>query len=168
MKQTVEHSVYGKIEFEESQISGKKTVSINGMPLRSVKKNEFILKTDEGDITCIISGYFLTGATINIKGDVIRLTQRLAWYEILLAVIIPIFIIIWGNSPALFTVVPVIRGAIGCLIGCAFGIFCLLFMKKQRGILAKLLVWIISLALAFGIGALLGFVIYVALLSLIL
>ena len=58
-----------------------------------------------------LKGNFLTGATLTVGENQVRIVNPVKWYEIVMSVLPFILIMIWGNSTALCKIVPVIGGA---------------------------------------------------------
>lgn len=109
----------------------------------------------------ILKGNFLTGATLWIGDQTIRMPEKPAWYEIASSVFIFVFILVWGNVPPLIDVLPLVGGAIGGLVSavCAFVNFFL--MKSTKNVLLKLLIFV----LCFGVTILLCWLIALAFLA---
>ena len=142
MKSSVNHAKYGLIEYEEGFWTGKKILTINGVRLTKQKKNVFILDGADGALTFKLSGNMLTGAFATIDGEVIQLIAPLKWYEIVLTVFIPVFVIVWGNSLMLCSIFPMIGGAIGGAISGIAACVNLTLMKKISSTPLKLLAWL--------------------------
>ena len=142
MKASVNHAKYGLIEYEEGLWTGKKTLAINGVNLTKKKKNTFIMSGSEGELVCTISGNVFTGICVNIAGDIILLITPLKWYEIALTVIIPVFILTWGNSTTLCAIFPIIGGGIGGALGGLGACINLSLMKKINSLPLKILAWL--------------------------
>jgi len=138
MKETVQHPVYGQIVYEEGFWLGKKTLTVNGVCAQAVSKNKFMVDGKEA----ILTGNFLSGVSMSIEGENIQLTPKAKWYETALAVIPIVFLLTWGNSPDLCAIFPVVGGALGGLLGAVGGILSMVFMKRQKNPLVKLLVGI--------------------------
>lgn len=60
--------------------------------------------------------------------------------EIFLALLPFIFDIIWGNIPSTVGIFPIVGGAIGGVITALLGMTSLIFMKKTKNVLFKLLI----------------------------
>lgn len=156
MTSTVDHPKYGKITYCESAFSGRKEIYIGGVKLIQISKTLFSYHTDAGDVSVQLSGNTFSGITLFFNGEYIQVTPKTAWYEYLFAISIFVIMLIWGNSVALCTIIPVVGGAIG---GAAYGvcaIMCLLLTKKVQEIWKKILIWLGFLALAFVVGFLLA------------
>ena len=142
MREVVQHSLYGEIVYEENVWTGKKTLTINGVPAKQISKKEFAVD----DKKALLNGNIYMGVTVKIEGEDIQLLAKPTWYEILFAVIPFAFLMIWGNSPTLCAIFPVIGGAIGGALGGIGGVISLLLMKKQKSPLAKALIGVAAIA----------------------
>ena len=142
MLSVVQHEVHGQIIYEENFWTGKKTVSIGGIPLKKQKKNVYLYENGEAASYVTIQGNFATGVKLLISGEAIELTKAAKWYEIALSVSIFALIMVWGNVEALFTILPVVGGAIGGGISGAAAIGCLIGMKSTKSLVLKLLIWL--------------------------
>lgn len=78
------------------------------------------------------------------------------WYEIVLSVLPVALILIWGNSAALVSIVPVVGGALGGLISGIIAVLNLLIVKGVKPIWLKILISIGMLAAAFLLCFLIG------------
>ncbi len=154
MKSVVNHAVYGEIVYEEGFWSGKRNLSVNGAELAKLSKRTFALAGGERiDVT----GNYLTGVKMFIAGETIVLTPPPAWYEIVLSLLPFVLVLIWGNSVALCSVIPVIGGAIGGLVSGIFSITNIYIIKNVKSLWLKIVISIAAVAAAFlvcwGIGA---------------
>ena len=135
MKEFVQHPIYGEIVYNESFWTGKKTLTINGVCAQPVSKKEF---TVEGKKVVII-GSSLMGLKLQIDNDIIEVSPKPKWYEIVFAVLPLIFLLTWGNSITLCSIFPVVGGAIGGFLGAVGGCTSMILMKKQKNPLLKVL-----------------------------
>ena len=62
------------------------------------------------------------------------------WYEYILALIIPIFVLTWGNSVYLCSIFPIVGGAIGGAISALAMIFSAVVMRKVSKPIFKILI----------------------------
>ena len=152
MKETIQHPVYGEIIYSESLWTGKKSLKVNGADAPSVSKKEYTVNGK----SAILKGNFLIGSSLQIDGESIQLAPKLKWYEIVLAVIPFLFLVIWGNSATLCSVFPVVGGAIGGGLGGACAILSLVFMKSNKSLLVKIIIGVISIAATILIAFLLA------------
>ena len=139
---TVQHPTYGSICYEESAWSGKKKLIVNGFVLEKSQKNVYLLYTDRGTEVVNLRGSYLTGVTLDIRGEHIVLVPAPKWYEVICSVFMVIFFIAWGNSIALCSIIPIVGGAIGGGISAVMAMLNLMCMKKMDTGLKKLLVFV--------------------------
>lgn len=156
MKQTIQHEKYGEILYNENFWTGKKSLSMNGVPLTKISKKEF--QTANG-VTGTVTGSFLSGACLSIGGETIRLTPKITWYEIVLCLLPFILIMIWGNVVELCLIVPVVGGAIGGAISGMLSVVSLFVMRSVKPVWAKILIGIGFVGATFGICCGIGFAI---------
>ncbi|MBR2902039.1 MAG: hypothetical protein IKC38_02335 [Clostridia bacterium] len=154
MKEFVQHPIYGEIVYNESFLTGKKTLTINGVDAQPVSKNEF---TVEGKKVVIV-GSHLVGIKILINNVAIEVSPKPKWYEIVFAVLPLIFLLTWGNSVALCSIFPVVGGAIGGALGGIGSITSLFLMKNAKSLIAKLLIgigaFVVTVLIAFALALL--------------
>lgn len=131
MQQVVMHDTIGKIEYNENFWTGKKTLSVNDVPLQKISKKDFMLPSGEQFSVC---GNYLTGSYLQTATEKIRLTPSVTWYEIALSVLPFLLILIWGNVPALCAIVPVVGGAIGGAISGVLSFVNLFIIKGIKSV----------------------------------
>ncbi len=153
MQQTVMHDSIGKIEYNENFWTGKKTLSINDVPLQKISKKVFALPNGEQLSVC---GNYLTGSYLQTATEKIRLTPSVTWYEIALSVLPFLLILVWGNVPALCRIVPVVGGAIGGAISAVFSFINLFIIKGIKSVWLKILISVCMLGATFLICYLIG------------
>lgn len=156
MKETIQHEKYGEIVYDENFWTGRKSLSMGGVPLTKISKKDF--QTESGSIGTV-KGSFLFGASLYIEGETIRLTPTVQWYEIVLAILPFILIMVWGNTVALCKIVPVVGGALGGGLSGLFSILSLFTMRSVKPIWAKILIGIAFIGGAFGICCGIGYAI---------
>ncbi|MBQ7227974.1 MAG: hypothetical protein IJX05_06210 [Clostridia bacterium] len=161
MTTNVNHEKYGEISCKQSFLTGQFSVSINGTPLAQTSKRSFSLESEEGTKTAIVTGNIVTGTKLSIDGDVITLAPSAQWYEITIAVIQFVFMLVWGAVPSLAAIVPIVGGAIG---GGISGVFTILNFYVMRSIKQAWLKIIVGIAI-FGLNFLVCFLIGLAMLS---
>lgn len=132
----------GKIyDYTESIWSGKKALTVDGVPALKFNKNEFKI----GDEVFAVKGSFLSGVKLVSKtnsANVIVLAKN-TWYEWILIFAPFVF---WG-----ITVIPLIGGWMWSLIGAAIG--CPAIARTLRSemnnifkIFVSLLIWVLIFA----------------------
>lgn len=146
MKCVIQHERLGEITYEESFWTGKKTLYVNGQALTKTARNVF--QTSEGE-TIKLTGSFFTGIKANIGTEAVQLIAACKWYEYVLSVLPFILIMVWGNSVALCSIIPVAGGAIGGLIGGVFFALNMLFCRKTNNIFLKILICIVTTGICF-------------------
>ncbi len=151
MKATIQHSIYGEITYDESFWSGKKTLFVNGTPLDKMDKKTFALNREGRKILFSIQGNFLSGTKLLVDGESLQITPPAKWYEIACSVFIFVLILIWGNSVALCSILPVVGGAIGGGISGMMAILNLFAMKSTQKLWLKLVIWLVILLATFFI-----------------
>lgn len=160
MKQTIQHETYGEIIYEENLFTGKTSLSIGGARLEKIHKKQYKLQ-DGGSV--VLNGNFLSGVTMHVNGETIRLTSKLKWYEIVLGILPFLLILIWGNSISLCAIVPVVGGALGGAISAIFSVVGLYGIKCSKPIWLKIVIALACLGVTFGICAGIGYAILGAL-----
>ena len=157
MKTTLHHPGFGTLEYEESFWVGKKTLTQNGKVLEKHGKNEYRLFDGEREQSATLKGGFLTGVCLETAdGERIVFTPALRWFEIVFAVLIFAFMLVWGNSVKLCRILPVLGGALGGGITGVCIALGILFSKKTERAAIKLLIWLGVLVAAFLTCAILG------------
>ncbi len=152
MKEYIQHPVYGEIVYDENIWTGKKTLTVNGENAKTISKN--IFEADGKTLT--ISGSLLTGIKLFTDDETIEISPKPKWYEITLAVLPLVFLLTWGNSPALCAIFPVVGGAIGGALGGLGAVISLLYMKKADSPLKKVLIGTVALVATILIAFLLA------------
>ena len=98
MQETIQHEKYGTITYRENAWSGKKEIVFNETLLLKKEKNVYIYKPDENtDVTVKSKGSFLTGVTLDVEGESIKVIPAPKWYEVVCSVLIFMFTVIWGK-----------------------------------------------------------------------
>ena len=96
------------------------------------------------------------GLKLQIDNDIIEVSPKPKWYEIVLAVLPLTFLLTWGNSSALCSIFPVVGGAIGGALGAIGSMTSLLFIKKSKSLLPKLLIgigaFVVTVLIAFTLA----------------
>lgn len=154
MRIVIEDPVNGKIVYEESFWTGRKKLYVNDEELIKTSKRSFQTQDNQ---EWNISGNYLSGAILEKGEQKIRLTPAIKWYEIVLSILPFLLILIWGNSVTLFSLVPVIGGAVGGLISGIISVLNLLIIKGIKSVWLKILISVGMIAAAFLICFLIGF-----------
>jgi hypothetical protein len=149
MQITVNHPTYGRIEYEESFWTGKKQIYINGAPLEKQSKKTYFFAFNGECKTCTLTGSYLGGAKLTVGSDTIQISRPPKAYETALSVFICVLLIVWGNSIALCSIIPVAGGAIGGAIAGLAAVTNTLLIKQKEAIWQKLLITLGLLVAAF-------------------
>ena len=148
MKEIILHPVYGEIVYNEGFWSGKKSLTVNGVPAQTISKKLYMI----GDKQATLQGDFFMGASLCIEDETIQVSPKPKWYEFVLSVLSLLFLVIWGNNPALCAIFPVVGGGVGGVLGGLSFVLSLLFLKKPKTFLHKLLVGIGIIAITIFIA----------------
>ena len=159
MTVTFQHASYGRITYDESFWLGKKTISINGVELFKKTKKVYLYKIANQEIEVLVRGSFLLGVKLEINGEVIELVKPAAWYEIACSIALTAFIMVWGNSHTLCSIIPIVGGALGGAIAGVALVVNLFTMKLFKDVSTKILIWLAMLAATFVTCFLLALVI---------
>ncbi len=160
MNYTVNDERLGRIDFQESFWTGKREIVINGRPLKKGKKNT-IFEYNDGETvkTVNVKGNVFTGTSITMDGVTVEVVKKPKWHEIAFASLIVAFIIVWGNSPTLFSMLPLLGGGVGGAVSAMWACTYLIFTRKDLPLWKNLLIWL---------GCLLGTVLTCLALSLVI
>lgn len=148
MKKIIEDEDYGTIIYEESFWLGRKSLTVNGSPLRKISKKQFEL-TDGSTVS--ICGNYYSGLSLLIGSKNITIMPKLKWYELVLCIMPFILNLVWGNVVALCEIVPIIGGAIGGAICGALSFVSLYLIRTVKPTWLKIIVAFAMLGASFGI-----------------
>ena len=164
MKKIVMHPEYGRIIYEENIWTGKKSLAVNGKCLKKGRKNVFTLEDGENTLYVTLKGNALTGVTATIQGQDIVILPKLSGLDYILCLLPFALIMIWGNSQALCSIIPVVGGAIGGGLSGLAGVLCVSMMReKTTG--QKIFISLLATVITFLICAAIGFIIVLSMLS---
>ena len=141
MKATIHHDVYGDISYDESVWTGKKTITINGIVLVKQKKDVYLFDDGQTQTYVQVKGSLLTGVKVVFGSDAVQVLRAPAWYETACSVLIFMLVLVWGNTPALCAIVPIVGGAIGAAISGAMAVVNLMLMRSTKKIGIKLAIF---------------------------
>ncbi|MCH5156053.1 MAG: hypothetical protein J1F69_05535 [Clostridiales bacterium] len=158
MKNVIKHERFGEITYEESIWTGKKSLYLNGQKLDSTSKN--IFQTPSGE-TIELKGNFFSGISAVVGAETIAVMPGCKWYEYVLS-LIPILIMVWGNTVALCKIIPIVGGAIGGGISGLFIALTLFIIKKIHNVFLKILFAIAMTGICFFICYLIALAILAA------
>lgn len=165
MKTSISHPTYGTISYEENIWTGKKIITIgNQMLEKGRNKKTFLWKTGSVDQEVLLKGSFLSGVSLTIDQQTVTLVEKPTALEYLLSALPLLLMLVWGNSVALCSIVPVIGGAIGGAMG---GVAYVISLQKMRSrsISGKILTALVTTLLTFITGAVLGYIVVFAILA---
>ena len=150
MKSVVQHEKYGNIIYEENFWTGKKTITIDGTRLEKASKTEFLYPMMDGTFTHVkLKGNYLMGVKLDINGETVQVVEAPKWYELVMYILTFVLILVWGNSPELCAIVPVLGGALGGLISAAIILAGLGISRKVKNGLVKFLISLGTLVVTF-------------------
>ena len=158
----VQHPIYGDIVYEEGFWLGKKFITINSVPAKWVGKNEFLLESENNVLNIKLKGGYTVGASLIINDDIIELTAKPKWYEVVLSILIFAFVLSWGSNEFLRSIIPVPGGALGGAASGIMGLLNLMMMKKRKKVWQKLLTFLIFFFGTFIALAILGYLVLFA------
>ncbi|MGN1295802.1 MAG: hypothetical protein ACI4U5_05280 [Bacilli bacterium] len=159
MKKAFSHSKYGNITYSETFWLGKKSISVKGRQLNKIDKVTFSGKLngpEAEDAYVTIKGNILKGVKLNIDNEEIEIYPKLKPYEIIMALIPFILILIWGNSYALCSLLPVVGGMIGGGISGLFSALMVVFLRKVDKLYLKIIICVVITLITFLICFLVG------------
>lgn len=164
MRNTITHPVYGRIDYEETLWTGKRSLSFNGIALQKKAKNEYGFAGDSAGTQVTVLGSAFMGVSLWIGDEEIQIIPKPTWYDWILSFLPFALMIVWGNNVYLCSIVPVVGGAIGGALGGAAAVITMSLLRgKSTG--RKLLTVLLATLATFAVGATLGFAIVVAMIS---
>lgn len=139
MKKSFDVPSLGTVVVKESVWTGKFTVLVNGVEAKRMSKTAFLYEAGASTYDINITGNFVKGSTMTINGDSYKISENIKWYEYVLALLPFVFILIWGNVPALCQILPVVGGALGGVVSALMGILSAMVMKETKSVALKIL-----------------------------
>ncbi|MDE6058634.1 MAG: hypothetical protein K2G44_01170 [Clostridia bacterium] len=146
MQKIIQHEKYGEIKYRESFWTGNAEVSIGGVPLNKTGKKTFEYMDGETMYPVEAKGNVMSGVTLYIGDEAFPVCEKAKWYEYVLSAFIFVFILVWGNVPALVKLLPLVGGAIGGGIAGLFFVLSLFGMRLVRKPVLKVLVFLACFA----------------------
>ena len=140
MKALATHPEIGEIMYEESFWTGRKALTINGTRLTKIDKTHFAYSENDQTVTVTLKGSIMTGVTININGQSIAIIPKPEWYVLTISILMFAFVVIWGSSPSLCEIFPMIGGALGGIVSALFAMTNILITTNIKKPILKLLV----------------------------
>ena len=163
MKKSMIHPVYREIVYEENIWTGKKSLTMGATALKKVGKNTFSMVRGGVETKVVVKGSVLSGVTLQIQREEIQIVPKATWYDWVLSVLPFVLIMIWGNNVQLCSILPVVGGAIGGLIG-GLGMIVCRMLSLEKSIAGKLATALLVTAGSFGVAAAVGYAIAMMLL----
>ena len=121
--------------YTESVWTGKKTLTVGGSFPTPLGKNRYMIGGEEATLV----GNAITGVHMQVGEEKIWLIPKPKWYETLLAFLPFILIMVWGNSPELCAILPMVGGAVGGAVGGVFMVISVMKMRSATTVLKKIL-----------------------------
>ncbi len=127
MKIVNEEWTEGKtLVIEHSAMTGKITMSYDGVAFTKTGKKDYTVSVEDKTITATVSGNEFKGLDVTVLGHNVNIVQPVAWYEYLVAILIFV--------PCIFF------GALGGALGVLSAYLCIFVMRKIDNVVVKLLV----------------------------
>ena len=162
MKQTTYIDHIGTITYEESAMSGNKTLTVNGYNCPKVGKKDYTYVNQNGAVVQVkIKGSFMSGVKLTDATGTYTIVDKPKWYELFIVILGIMFPIIWGNSVELCKILPILGGAVGGGLGGLFGVLALFAMKKFKTPAVKVILGLGTVAL----GIIVNYVLCIAILA---
>ena len=146
MKYSIDNSALGAITYEEDFFTGKKKLTVNGIPLVRKKKETYIFNDGTGEREAELRGNYLLGVKLKVGGEVVQVVPALRWYETLCSILIFATIVIWGNVDVLCLIFPLAGGFVGGFVSASAAVLCALVMKAVKDVRIKLVLWLVIFA----------------------
>lgn len=148
MQTVMQHDTYGTITYDEGFWTGKRTVTVGGVPLKKIDRKHWECEWNGVALPASIKGNTMTGVTLTLGEENITIVPRPAWYVLTMSILTLVFIIAWGSSVELVKIFPIFGGAVGGLIAGVGAVFNLYFAGKAEKAWQKLLIGICAFAAA--------------------
>ena len=153
MKEIVQHEKYGTIEFSEGNFIANRQITINGQ-LLAKKSNKIFYLADNTEVK--VEGGLFTGVKLNINGETIQISNAGKWYELAIYIAGFVLLMIWSNSIALCSIVPMVGGAIGGLLYAIPAVLGFSVSVKQKNPILKVTIVLCSVLLGLFLCAIVG------------
>lgn len=85
-----------ELYYEEGFWTGKRTIKYNGISLTKIKRNLYKYQDGENTEQFEVKGNQLIGISIKMFGNIVEVTRKLTWYEIVMSLIVFIPCILFG------------------------------------------------------------------------
>ena len=140
MVKKFQDATYGEIVCEEGFLGNVKSIIVNGVPATKVNKTSFVFVHEDEQVNITIKMNDKKGVDLCIGEKTYQVKEPRKWYEMILAWVPLVFIIVWGNSPSAVKLFPVVGGAIGGAIAGLFACISLAVMSRVNKGWQKVLV----------------------------
>lgn len=140
MNKVVQHEKYGQISYEESFWTGRKALTINGTRLAKMDKTHFAYSENDQTVTVTLKGNIMTGVSATINDETIVIVPKPTWYVLTISILMFAFVVIWGASPTLCAIFPIMGGALGGIVSALFAMTNVLVTSNIKKPIYKLLV----------------------------
>jgi hypothetical protein len=151
MESIYQSETYGKIVYQESFWTGKKNLTVNGVPANKVDRKTFVVHQNGVATNFTLKGSYLSGVKLVCGNESFQVVPNTTWYEYLLAVIPFAFDVTWANIAYSANLWPIAGGAIGGLITGAAMVGSILVMKLVKKPLYKILIGLGFIAVSLGL-----------------
>lgn len=156
MKKYFSSDKYGSIAYEENVWTGKKKIYVGGQVLNKETNKIYSASIKGQSIIANLNGNIFKGITLNVGNETFTISEKNTWYEIVLAFIPLLLVLIWGNSVALCNIIPIVGGVIGGVVGAMFSLLSITYMNKAKKPLYKVLIGLGAIILTFVVCFLLA------------
>ena len=160
MKEIIQHEKYGIIEFSEGDFIANRQIVINGQPLQK-KSNKIFYLADNTEVKG--EGNLFSGVKLNIGGEMVQISNSGKWYELAIYIAGFVLLMVWRNSIALCSIVPMVGGAIGGFLYAIPAVIGFSVSVKQKNPILKTTITLCSVLLGLILCAIAGVAIVSAL-----
>ncbi len=154
MKKELELQGLGTLVYEESMLTGRKKIFVNGEETNKIDKRSY----DYKGTLLKLEGNFLLGVNVVYREEKYQVVEKTKWYEYILAVLAFIFDVVWGNVSALCQLFPIVGGAVGGAICGAMVVVQICVMRVVKKPLYKVLISLllsaVTIAICYGVAML--------------
>lgn len=140
MQTTIQHDSLGTISYDENIWTGKRKLRLNGKELIKINRKTYQYSDEEQSFNAELRGNTVLGVTLTAKGERIEILPPPAWYVWAFSLFMFLFILVWGNVPALVQIFPVVGGGIGGLVAGLFAILNVFFSRSAKNTAIRLLI----------------------------
>ncbi len=153
MREIIQNEKYGTIEFYEGNFIANRQISINGQLLTKKSNKQFYLA--DGKSVKVVGSIF-SGVKLDIEGDLVQITNSGKWYELSIIIAGFIFLMVWSNSLALVSILPMVGGAIGGFLYALAAVLGFSVSVKQKNPILKATITLCSVLLGLILCTIVG------------